>query len=541
MLVDYKRPAYADVYRERAARLTRLRQGIKADPQYLPRLKRYYVDHVADFISDWGMTLDPRNAGTDLPVIMPFLLWPKQREFIDYIDRKWIAKEPGLVEKSRDQGASWLAMAYCVSRGLLGRNFVAGVGSSLEDNVDLSGDPSCLFYKGRMFLQHLPPEFRGDWDVRRKECTAHMRIMFPETASAIVGDAGDNIGRGARTSIYFVDEAAHIERPKLIDASLSATTDCRIDMSSVNGMANSFAEKRFGGKIEPFTMNWRSDPRRDDAWADKKRAELDPVIWAAEYELNYNASAEGVIIPYEWIEAAVGLHVKLGIKPTGRKLAALDIADVGRDKNALAGRHGNLLDRLAMWSGQNSDLLATTAKAYGLCDEWGISDLLYDADGMGAGMKGFDRAINEARAVPGKDKRPTARPIRASKFQGSGSPLFPERRVPRTERTNEDYFKNRKSQAWHALRERCYNAFLASTGREYDADNIIFIDRDLPMLTRLMSELNQPVWKPTTDGKLLVDKTPDDVLSPNLADAVMMLFSPAKAQLFISDDVLRKI
>src|ERR1700728_345841 len=101
MEIDYKKPDYTAIYRERAARLKRLRAAIKADPQYLPRLKAYYNDHIADFISDWGMTMDPRNAGTAIPVVMPFILWPKQREFIAYIDRKWRAKEPGLAEKSR--------------------------------------------------------------------------------------------------------------------------------------------------------------------------------------------------------------------------------------------------------------------------------------------------------------------------------------------------------------------------------------------------------------------------------------------------------
>jgi phage terminase large subunit len=59
-----------------------------------------------------------------------------------------------------------------------------------------------------------------------------------------------------------VDEAAHLERPELIEASLSQTTNCRIDMSSVRGMANPFAAKRWAGKVEVFIFDWREDPRR---------------------------------------------------------------------------------------------------------------------------------------------------------------------------------------------------------------------------------------------------------------------------------------
>ncbi len=76
-----------------------------------------------------------------------------------------------------------------------------------------------------------------------------MRVEFPETGAVIKGEAGDNIGRGDRTTLYLVDEAAFLQRPLLIDAALSQTTRCRIDLSSVNGMANPFAQKRHGGKI----------------------------------------------------------------------------------------------------------------------------------------------------------------------------------------------------------------------------------------------------------------------------------------------------
>lgn len=90
-----------------------------------------------------------------------------------------------------------------------------------------------------------------------------MRILFPETESAMTGEAGDGIGRGDRTSFYIVDESAFLERPYLADASLSATTNCRQDISTPNGMANSFAERRHSGKIDVFTFHWRDDPRKD--------------------------------------------------------------------------------------------------------------------------------------------------------------------------------------------------------------------------------------------------------------------------------------
>lgn len=531
--LDYANPDYADIFRERADRLARLRLMSRAE---ILALKAYYAEHIPQFIDDWGMTADTRNASRGLPVVMPFKLFPIQRDWLEFIFRKWKEDRDGLTEKSRDMGVSWLAMAFSVSMCLFRRNLTIGFGSAKEDKVDRSGDPDSLFYKGRAFLQYLPREFRGDWETKKN--SAHMRLLFPATESAITGEAGDNIGRGGRSAIYFVDEAAHIEHPKLIDASLSANTNCRQDMSSVNGMANSFAEKRWGGKVEVFTMGWRSDPRKDEAWREKKESSLDSIVWAAEYELDYTSSVEGIIIRAEWIRAAVGLAEKLGITPTGAKLGALDVADEGKDKNAFADRHGPLLQHVESWSGKGADPLQTISKAYFLCDERGLREFLYDADGMGGPLRGKGRELNQERTKPGGDGRPRSHPVIMSPFRGSGAVLYPERIVPRTERKNEDYFQNAKAQAWYFLRARFENAWLASQGKPYDAENIIYISREISELTRLISELSQPVWKPTTSGKLLVDKVPDGMSSPNLADAVMMVFSPRKVVMNITGAVL---
>ena len=63
------------------------------------------------------------------------------------------------------------------------------------------------------------------------------------------------------TEIYFLDESAWLERPKMIDAALLANTDCHIDISSVSGMQNSSAERSHSGKVKVFTFHYRDDLR----------------------------------------------------------------------------------------------------------------------------------------------------------------------------------------------------------------------------------------------------------------------------------------
>ncbi|MGE9716156.1 TerL protein, partial [Escherichia coli] len=79
-------------------------------------------------------------------------------------------------------------------------------------------------------MSYLPAEFRFGWN--RNKDAPHMSIKFPHTNSIISGECGDGIGRGDRVSFYIVDESAFLERPSLIDASLSATTNCRQDIST---------------------------------------------------------------------------------------------------------------------------------------------------------------------------------------------------------------------------------------------------------------------------------------------------------------------
>src|SRR5262249_42739259 len=100
-------PSIADVFRERAARL----QWLRAQPDRFVKLKRYYATHWADFINDWGVTYDPRLIAKGQPAVIPFTLWPIQREWFAYVLRKWESGKPGVIRKSRDMGVSWLAMA----------------------------------------------------------------------------------------------------------------------------------------------------------------------------------------------------------------------------------------------------------------------------------------------------------------------------------------------------------------------------------------------------------------------------------------------
>ena len=514
---------YSAAFRERIRRLERLRRN----PELLPKLKAYYRTHIADFVNDWGVTVDPRNVRKGVPAVMPFLLDPRQREWIEFTYRNWRDGEYGLTEKSRDVGLSWLIVAFSVALCVLYENISVGWGSFKADKVDRSGDMGSLFEKGRNFLEGLPREFRGGYEERTS--SVQMRLLFPETGGSILGEVGDNIGRGNRTSIYFVDESAHLEHDQLVDAALSKTTDCRQDVSSVCGMSNTFAERAHRAGVRKFTFHWRQNPRMTDEDYQKFLDTWGPVITAQELDINYQASVENIVIPALWVNAAVDAHVKLDIAPSGERLAALDVADQGIDKNAIAVRRGILLEHLEQWSGKESDIFATVERAFRVADMHQARKLIYDADGLGAGVRGDARKVNE--------KRNPARRITVRPFRGSAAVLDPLAEMVEG-RKNEDFFLNLKAQAWWALRMRFQATYRAVNGQPYDPEAIISIASTVADLARLKIELSQPTYSQNAVGKMLIDKTPDGVASPNLADAVMMAFAPQRREMRIDERLL---
>jgi phage terminase large subunit len=527
---DFKKPDYGMVFEWRLKKLAKIRE----QPEALSALRRYYADNPSQFIMDWGVTYDPRNVEIGLPALIPFILFPRQEEWVHWVVERWRNREPGLNDKSRELGMSWLSVALSVTLCLFNDGMSIGFGSRKEEYVDSKNDPKSLFHKARQFIQSLPVEFTGSWNVNKH--APFRRIMFPDTDSVITGEAGDNIGRGDRVGIYFVDESAWLPRPQLVDAALSNTTNCRIDISTPRGMGNPFARKRFSGKINVFSFRWQDDPRKDAAWYKKKCDELDdPVIIAQEIDLDYSASMEGVLIPATWVNAAVDAHTLLGIKPSGIRKCGLDIADEGRDKNALCGRYGIVIEYLEEWSGKGGDIYGTVEKTFTLCDVLGYPIVVFDSDGLGAGARGDARVINERRNPTGAHAE---REIEFIPFRGSGEVLDKEldpfqnehnRDNSNKTRTNEDFFANAKAQNWWALRQRFKQTYRAVTlGMPYDPDEIISIPSSLPEYRNLIVELSQPQYRQNDVGKIIIVKTPDGTRSPNKADAVMIAFAKAK-------------
>lgn len=519
--------AEPETTRERDRRLAWLRE----DPRRLSAIKHYYARHIATFVDDWGQTLDPRLLSRGGSAIVPFHLFPKQRDMIDFMLARYHANEPGVIIKARDCGASWCAMSMLASLCLFSENFAAIIGSALEIKIDQSGTTGTLMHKARMFLEYLPEEFRGGWNADKY--SAHLRIWFPN-GSSIQGQAGDQIGRGERASIVVLDEAAHIEHADTVDEALAATSDVKLYISSVNGPDNSFAVKAHNDAVPRFYYRWTDDPRKTPEWREKKIAADGLRKFNQEYDCDFLAGTQGQLIPREHLDACIDAHVKLGLEPTGRRFGAFDIGS-GGDPSAFAAVHGWLVEHVESWpSGTN--LLRECRKAFAVADAHDVQELCADAVGIGASVEGDAKQLNADRIAAG------LQPLRVSSFKGSESALFPERpAIPGSKYKTKDTYLNRKSQAYDWLRYRAAETYKAVQGEKIrDMDNILSISSTIRELNQLLAELGQITAEETTSGKLKIDKYGEG-FSPNRADAVAMATAPRKRDMNISDEALAQV
>lgn len=527
-------PDYASVFLRRQQALFNVLQ----DPSLVPGAVEYYSTRPIDFIMDWGITYDPRNAQHEMiPSLMPFCLFQRQAELVSFILALMKDQENGLVEKCRTMGATWVCGGISVWLWRFVPGAAVGWGSRKAHLVDKLGDPDSIFEKMRMFIDYMPRFLWPEGFSKKKHCL-YMRIINPENGATITGEAGDNIGRGGRKLIYFKDEAAHYERPDKIEAALSETTRVQVDISSVNGNGNVFARRRQAGivwkpgdvckkgRVRVFIFDWRDHPALDDEWYATRREKfkLEGLLHVFEQEVNrdYSAAVERILIPAKWVRAAIDAHKKLGIRDDGLIYSGLDVAEEGGDLNCYTRRKGVVLKQCVTWG--EPDVGVTTKRVIHFMRIDGSKNLQYDSIGIGSAVKSTVNHLLETKGFE------FLKEISFCKWPASNSPLWKNRRIiegDTTTATNGDFFANLKAQGgWH-LRTRFQKTYDAiENGTVYRDDELISLDSSMDELHALVAELSQPTYSPNGQGKIVIDKKPDGTASPNRFDSVMMDYFP---------------
>ena len=457
------------------------------------------------FFRDWVWTYDPRNRD-GLPKDTPFIAWPRQVEFLRWLRDVEDDGDDGVADKSRDTGVTWAVVGYYVWRWLTVPGWAGAIGSRKGDLLDRLDDPKSVFWKVEYVLKMLPPWLRpAGFDFRRHRNYA--RIFNPETGATITGEAGPEMGRGGRSSVYFLDEFGVMPRAKQVRAAVADNARSVLYVSTATGPDTEFYAIVHDGGVPHFRLSWEDDPRKAPEWRDDYVRRYGPTITAREVDIDYSGGGEDVLIPSEWVRAAVDLD--LGPNSGTVIVSGLDVADSGDAETVYVVREGATIVDIETWKGRNPvDSAAIVADR---CVRDGVTVLRYDSIGVGAGVTG---GLN-ARADIDFDHVAVNVGLPSTQTYYDDAP----------DRIARERFANLKAELWWGIRLRFWNAWRLSEGDDVDPSTAISIPND----PRLIAQLSTPKMEANERGLLRVESKSRlqarGVASPDRADALVLAFA----------------
>ena len=248
--------------------------------------------------------------------------------------------------------------------------------------------------------------------------------------------------------------------------------------------------------------------------------ESDYELYQHVYEGEPVANSSLAIIPPAWVAASIDIHLFLGIDDSGDCRMGFDVSDEGDDANATTIKKGCIVKHIKEW--KDNDPNSAADQAFDDALLYGVSNIVFDSIGVGAGAKGELRS--RVAGVEYKSKVPPE----IIGFNAADAVDDPDDEY-QPGKTNKDMFANLKAQYWWRLRDQFYNSYKARQGKDFDIDNIISLDSssiESKLLDKLKGELSQP-RREYLSGKVRVE--PKDkmkkrgVKSPNLADSLVMI------------------
>jgi phage terminase large subunit len=490
----------------------------------------------------WAWTYDPRLANVPgASPYMPFDLYDRQLELLEFLEERLARREEGLVEKSRDMGFTYETGGLALHRWRFMPGFKTTFGSRDADEVDKIGSSDSILEKIRIMMR-AQPRWMLPKGFRSSKHDNHMLLVNPDNENTIRGEAGDEMGRGGRSTLYVLDEAGYMRRADRVDAATSATSDVRIWGSSapLAGIGTLFARKRFGGGLRPhqiFRLHYSADPRMTPERVAELRRNVEPHVWEAEREINYSAAVEGIAIPAPWVESAkkiAGLMAARGtpLQPDPDGIGGLDVGG-GKARSVYVSRFGPIVRVPVSWGEPDTTETAIRALDAAQADKPVRTDngapcivktLRFDSVAIGQG-------VLSTLTRHGRFGLTTV---------ATNVGVEPSERVWADGGTSEEKFFNLKAEAWWLMRERFKAThqmvlFLEGLPREkggieHPASDLISIPDDTQGFdaVQLAAQLSQPKRMHNEKGKIVIETKPRmaarGLASPDHADALALTF-----------------
>jgi hypothetical protein len=253
---------------------------------------------IAFFGDNFAWVYEPR-AGREHNI--PWNLYPHEVQMLDWLEARFQNKEDGLIEKSRDMGATWTFALWTLWHFLFDPEFSALIGSRKEDLVD-NKLPDSIFGKYDFMLAHLPYWLLPvGFDLSKHR--TYMKIINPENHNALTGESTNPaFSRSGRYSVIGIDEFAFVERSYSIWQAAGDSTSTRIPLSTPNGKGNKFAELALDSPIKKLRLHWTLHPEKDQTWYDREKTRRTEQEVAQELDISYERSQRGRVFQSEWEE-----------------------------------------------------------------------------------------------------------------------------------------------------------------------------------------------------------------------------------------------
>lgn len=260
-----------------------------------------YKSDLVGWVDECCTTYDPR-FGPDGRAIgwVPFKLYPFQREYLQWLETRYLESSDVFTEKSRDMGVSWCVIAWLAHHWLFDDAFQALVGSYTEALTDNFLHDS-IFGKLEGLIERLPAWQReaAGWAPSNPDCRKHLAIRNRRSGNTIGGQsANPRFGRQGRYSAMLLDEFSMWPQAEQVLAASADACPFRCFVATPKGM-NSSGRLRHSGRVKVMTLHWRLHPHKDEAWYAAECLRRTPEEVAQELDISYDKSVQGRVLP-EW-------------------------------------------------------------------------------------------------------------------------------------------------------------------------------------------------------------------------------------------------
>jgi hypothetical protein len=273
---------------------SRILSKAQDDPEFRAYAKALAASDVILFINLFCYTYDSRREAR--PNHLPFILFPKQVDYVRWAEARLEAGQDGLIHKPRDMGVSWAHLARILWHWLFDPAYSARLGSQIAIKVDNLKSTDSLFGRLDYMLDHLPWWLLPDGYEKRKHRN-EMSLVNPDSGNEISGEASTtDFGRSGRWSEIMLDEFAFWPYPDDVDGTTADSSPTRFFITTADkqGILLSYVEQ---DRFPTFRFNWWDHPLKTPAWAAYQKARRDPEDYALNVEGVLSGQREGLVYP----------------------------------------------------------------------------------------------------------------------------------------------------------------------------------------------------------------------------------------------------